>query len=228
MIRLYKLSKRYPESGGSALRNINLEIPRGAMGFITGHSGAGKSSLLKMLAAIEKPSGGEIHVAGYDLGNLAHRELPAFRRRIGVVFQENRLLLDRSVAENVALPLEVCNVRASDIERRVRAALERVGLGKSYNAMPLQLSGGEQQRVSIARAVVNRPELIIADEPTGNLDRKLAQDIMRLFWDFNRIGATVLVATHDSDMVKQMEMPVLELKNGKIIRNQFHAAEPAR
>ncbi len=226
MIRLYKVSKRYPDSGGAALSNINLEIPRGAMGFITGHSGAGKSSLLKMLAAIEKPTGGDIQVAGLDLAHLPHSELPAFRRRIGVVFQENRLLYDRSVGENVALPLEVCNVRAEDTERRVRAALERVGLGEFYDAMPRQLSGGEQQRVSIARAVVNRPELIIADEPTGNLDRKLAQDIMRLFWDFNRIGATVLVATHDTDMIEQMEMPVVELRNGKVLHNEFYEAAP--
>lgn len=226
MIRLYKVSKRYPDSGGVALSNINLEIPRGAMGFVIGHSGAGKSTLLKLLAGIEKPSGGDIHVAGADLAQIEHSELPHFRRRIGVVFQDNRLLFDRSVAENVALPLEVCNVRSEDIERRVRAALDKVGLAKHLDTMPQQLSGGEQQRVSIARAVVNRPEVIIADEPTGNLDRKLAQDIMRLFWEFNRIGVTVLVATHDTDMVEQMEMPVLELQNGKILHNQFYEAAP--
>lgn len=222
MIRLYKVSKRYPESSGAALMDINIEIPAGAMGFITGHSGAGKSTLLKLLAGIEKPSGGTIHVAGSDLAHITHEDLPEFRRRIGVVFQDNRLLFDRSVAENVALPLEVCNVCTRDTERRVRASLEKVGLSKHYDSMPQQLSAGEQQRVSIARAVVNRPEVIIADEPTGNLDHKLAQDIMRLFWDFNRVGVTVLVATHDSDMVAQMEMPILELQNGKILRNQFY------
>ena len=226
MIRLYKLSKRYPDSGGSALTNINIEIPRGAMGFVIGHSGAGKSTLLKLLAGIEKPSGGEIRVAGSDLTQITHSELPDFRRRIGVVFQDNRLLFDRSVSENVALPLEVCNVRSENIERRVRAALEKVGLSNHYDSMPQQLSGGEQQRVSIARAVVNRPEVIIADEPTGNLDRKLAQDIMRLFWEFNRAGVTVLVATHDTDMVAQMEMPVIELQNGKVLHNQFYEAAP--
>ncbi|MGB0865062.1 MAG: cell division ATP-binding protein FtsE [Granulosicoccaceae bacterium] len=226
MIRLYKVSKRYPDSGGSALSNINIEIPRGAMGFVIGHSGAGKSTLLKLLAGIEKPSGGDIHVAGSDLAQITHAELPAFRRRIGVVFQDNRLLFDRSVGENVALPLEVCNVRSEDIDRRVRAALDKVGLSKHIGSMPQQLSGGEQQRVSIARAVVNRPEIIIADEPTGNLDRKLAQDIMRLFWEFNRVGVTVLVATHDTDMVEQMEMPVLELQNGKVLHNEFYEAAP--
>lgn len=226
MIRLYKLSKRYPDSGGSALTNINIEIPRGAMGFVIGHSGAGKSTLLKLLAGIEKPSGGEIRVAGSDLTQITHGELPDFRRRIGVVFQDNRLLFDRSVAENVALPLEVCHVHSENIERRVRAALEKVGLSNHYDSMPQQLSGGEQQRVSIARAVVNRPEVIIADEPTGNLDRKLAQDIMRLFWEFNRAGVTVLVATHDTDMVAQMEMPIIELQNGKVLHNQFYEAAP--
>ncbi len=224
MIRLHKLSKRYPDTGGSALSNLNMEIPSGAMGFVIGHSGAGKSSLLKLLAGIEKPSGGEINVAGFDLTQITHRELPDFRRQIGVVFQENRLLFDRSVAENVGLPLEVCHVRSADIESRVRAALEKVGLGQHFDAMPQQLSGGEQQRVSIARAVVNRPSLIIADEPTGNLDRKLAQDIMRLFWDFNRLGTTVLVATHDVDMVAEMEMPILELQDGQIVHNQFSEA----
>lgn len=226
MIRLYKVSKRYPDSGGAALTNINIEIPNGAMGFVTGHSGAGKSSLLKLLAGIEKPSGGEINVAGFDLAHMSHHELPDFRRRIGVVFQDNRLLFDRSVGENVALPLEVCNVRSDDIVRRVRAALDKVGLSNFQDAMPQQLSAGEQQRVSIARAVVNRPQIIIADEPTGNLDRKLAQDIMRLFWEFNRVGVTVLVATHDIDMVAQMEMPILELQNGKVLHNQFYEAAP--
>jgi len=226
MIRLYKLSKRYPESGGTALSNINIEIPTGSMGFVVGHSGAGKSSLLKIIAGVEQPTGGEVNVIGEDLVHLPSSDIPQFRRRIGMVFQDHHLLDDRSVGANVALPLAVCNVAAADIESRVRAALDKVGLRDYYDAMPSQLSSGEQQRVSIARAVVNRPEVIVADEPTGNLDRKLAQDIMRLLWDFNRLGATVLVATHDTDMVEQMGMPVIKLKNGKVLNNEFYEASP--
>ncbi|MEM6988744.1 MAG: ATP-binding cassette domain-containing protein, partial [Pseudomonadota bacterium] len=193
----------------------------GSMGFLTGPSGAGKSSLIKLINAVALPSGGKVTIDGHDTSKLARKEVPHFRRTIGTVYQSNTLLFDRDVHANVALPLDLVGVSRDESAPRVRAALEKVGLSHLETSKPDSLSGGEQQRVAIARAVVSRPSVLIADEPTGNLDRALSRDIMRLFWELNQVGVTVLVATHDEYMVEQMEMPVITLDGGAMVENGF-------
>lgn len=221
MIQFEHVSLRYREQHAPALRNLSFQIPTGAMGFLTGPSGAGKSSLIKLINAVCMPSGGRVCVAGRDTTTLNRGSLPQFRRMIGTVYQSNTLLLDRDVQANVALPLDLIGVPRSESAPRVRAALDKVGLGEHAHNMPSALSDGEQQRVAIARAVINRPQVLIADEPTGNLDRELSRDIMRLFWEMNQAGVTVLIATHDEYMVEQMEMPVLGINLGELVGNGF-------
>ena len=214
-IRFSQVSKRYAQ-GHDALRLVDFELESGEMAFLTGHSGAGKSTLLKLLSLVERPSRGEVWVGDQNLATLDRRRIPGYRRSLGVVYQNHRLLSDRSVFQNIALPLQIAGYSDEDIGRRVRAALDRVGLLNAENALPDALSGGEQQRIGIARAIVHKPRLLIADEPTGNLDPRLSLDIMQLFEQFNRVGTTVLIATHDVALIKRMKHRVLILDKGRM------------
>ena len=196
-IRFESVTKRFA-SGFQALTDLSFELASDEMVFVTGHSGAGKSTLLRMIAAIDRPTKGTVYALGQPVSRFPAGSVPAYRRQLGLVFQDHRLLFDRSVYENVALPLVVAGVAHRDIGKRVRAALDKVNLGSKERALPITLSGGEQQRVGIARAAVAKPQIILADEPTGNLDPELSEEIMQLFVEFNRAGTTVLVASHDS------------------------------
>ncbi len=216
MILFDQVSKRYP-SGHEALSGLSFEVEAGEMVFVTGHSGAGKSTLLKLLGLIERPSRGEIVVNGASLSRVRHRSIPQVRRGIGMVFQNHRLLMDRSVFDNVALPLTIAGTGREEMARRVRAALDKVGLLDREKAAPGVLSTGEQQRIGIARALVGKPPLIIADEPTGNLDPKLSVEIMHLFAEFQQVGTTVLVASHDLHLIRHMGKRVLVLDHGRLI-----------
>ena len=216
MIRFEKVSKRYA-GGVNALNDIDLTLEEGEMAFLTGHSGAGKSSLLKLITAQERPSRGLLLFAQRNLGRLKRGEIPYLRRQIGVIFQDHRLLAGKRVFDNVALPLIIAGVRYADIRRRVRAALDKVGLLGKEKSWPLTLSGGEQQRVGIARAIVNKPRLILADEPTGNLDPELSAEIMNLFLTLNELGTTVLIASHDLELLKRLGRRVLVLSQGQLI-----------
>ncbi|OGI43860.1 MAG: cell division ATP-binding protein FtsE [Candidatus Muproteobacteria bacterium RBG_16_65_31] len=218
MIHFSHVFKRYP-GGFDALKNISFELGRGEMAFITGHSGAGKSTLLKLICLLERASRGQTLVNNKNLMKLPRWRIPYFRRELGVVFQDYRLLLDRTVYDNVALPLIVAGARSREIPRRVRAALDLVGLLDKERAYPVTLSGGEQQRVGIARAVVNKPPLLLADEPTGNLDAALSEEIMDLFLDFNHHGVTVLIASHDQRLISRARRRVLELRQGELVRD---------
>ncbi|MCK8069235.1 cell division ATP-binding protein FtsE [Cobetia sp. 1CM21F] len=219
MIAFEHVGKRY---GGrfDALAGLDFRVERGEMVFLTGHSGAGKSSLLKLIMLLERPSRGRILVAGHDIGRLHTAQVPYYRRQIGVVFQDHQLLTDRNIFHNVALPLMIQGVPPREQARRVRAALDKVGLLHREKALPIELSGGEQQRVGIARAVVNKPALLLADEPTGNLDPALSADIMRLFEDFNRIGTTVMIASHDLALIARLHHRTLELSDGRLIADK--------
>ena len=214
MIEFDRVSRSFGEL--DALRNLNLTIEQGEMAFLTGHSGAGKSTLLRLLLLLDRPTGGEIRVNGESTRKIRARSLPRYRRRFGVVFQDHRLLFDRNVHENVALPLVMAGFSPRDTARRVRAALDKVGLLSSEYANPESLSGGEQQRVGIARAVVARPEFLIADEPTGNLDPQLSAEIMALFGAFNQVGVTVLVATHDLPLISRLRHRIITLTSGRL------------
>ena len=216
MIRFEHVSKRYA-NGGDALRDISFTLEAGELAFVTGHSGAGKSTLLKLIAGIEKPSRGQAVVNGQNLAQLSRRRLPYYRRNIGMIFQDHKLLPDLSVGDNVALPLVVAGHRGTEIARRVRAALDKVGLLGKERSLPLQLSGGEQQRVGIARALVARPPLLLADEPTGNLDPELSREVMRLFRDFNQVGVAVLIASHDHALIDEMDARTLILHAGTLL-----------
>jgi cell division transport system ATP-binding protein len=213
MIRFTNVSKRYP-GGFEALGNISFHMEKGAMAFLTGHSGAGKSTLLKLVALIERASRGQIFLDGENVTDVRRRRVPHLRRKIGFIFQDHHLLHDRTVYDNVALPLVIAGYRHQDIGRRVRAALDKLGLLSKERLYPVTLSGGEQQRVGIARAVVNKPMLLLADEPTGNLDPDLSREIMQLFGLFNDVGVSVLIATHDVDLIRSMDYPVLRLEHG--------------
>ncbi|WP_115855106.1 cell division ATP-binding protein FtsE [Kushneria indalinina] len=219
MIEFAHVGKRY---GGrfEALADLNFNVERGEMVFLTGHSGAGKSSVLRLLMALERPSRGRIAVAGHDITNLHVSHIPFYRRQIGVVYQNHQLLFDRSVFDNVALPLVIQGATPQDARRRVHAALDKIGLLHRERALPIELSGGEQQRVGIARAVVTKPAMLLADEPTGNLDPQLSADIMRLFEDFNRIGTTVLLASHDLALIARLRHRVLKLRDGRLIGDE--------
>ena len=222
MIHFVNASKRY-SSGFDALQNVNFHMAPGEMAFLTGHSGAGKSSLLKLIALLERSSRGQVIVNNQNLTKVPRRRIPYFRRNIGIIFQDHQLLFDRTVFDNVALPLIIAGYSRHDIAKRVRAALDKVGLLGKEKKYPITLSGGEQQRVGIARAVVNKPPLILADEPTGNLDPELSAEIMGLFQDFSDVGVTVLVATHDIALISQLPYRTLTLKDGKLI----HDTQPA-
>ncbi len=216
MIEFRQVTKRY-DSDHTALRQVNFSLHRGELAFLTGHSGAGKSTLLKLIMVMERPSAGELIVGGQVLNSLPRRQIPYLRRHIGVVFQNHQLLFDRTVFDNVAMPLEVMGASPNDIGRRVRAALDKVGLLSKEKMNPMQLSGGEQQRVGIARAVVNKPPVLLADEPTGNLDPELSADIMDLFGQFSQVGVTVLIATHDIALINQLDRRTLTLDHGRLI-----------
>ncbi|NNJ98577.1 MAG: cell division ATP-binding protein FtsE [Gammaproteobacteria bacterium] len=220
MIRFDNISKRYP-GGFEALSSASFHLPRGSFAYLTGHSGAGKSTLLKLITLIERPSRGHIFLDGIHLNNLPARRIPRIRRNIGVIFQNHHLLYDRTVFDNVALPLLIHGYHHREIGKRVRAALDQVGLLSKEKADPITLSGGEQQRVGIARAIVHKPPLLLADEPTGNLDPELSREIMELFVRFNQHGTTVLIASHDLDLIRQMGFPVISLAKGTIERNEL-------
>jgi len=215
MISFSRVFKRYP-GGFEALRDVSLTVQPGEMVFVTGHSGAGKSTLLKLVAAIERPSAGTVIVNGQNVGALKPRALPFLRRNFGLVFQDHKLLFDRSVFENVLLPLDVSGFSRREAARRVRAALDKVGLLGKERMNPVALSGGEQQRLAIARAVVHRPAILLADEPTGNLDAAYAHDLAGLFRSFHQVGVTVIVATHDVSFATGLKPRVIPLSHGML------------
>lgn len=216
MIRFNNVSKRY-ENGHDALKHININLDKGEMAFLTGHSGAGKSTLLKLVSLVERSTRGEVFVNDINLNKVSNRRVPFVRRNIGMIFQDHRLLFDRSVFDNVALPLIIAGHPHREIGRRVRASLDKVGLLKKEKLEPIMLSGGEQQRVGIARAVVNKPPLVLADEPTGNLDPELSAEIMGLFQQFNQVGVSLLVASHDLGLIARMRYRTITLKNGSLV-----------
>lgn len=222
MIQFHNVSKRYP-TGHEALRGVSFQLSAGEMAFLTGHSGAGKSTLLKLISVIERPSQGQVLINNHNLASIRSKRIPYVRRSVGVIFQNHLLLNDRTVFDNVALPLVIAGYRHQEVGRRVRAALDKVNLLDKEKNYPIMLSGGEQQRVGIARAVVNKPPILLADEPTGNLDPELSREIMQLFEQFNQVGVTVLIATHDIDLIRRMHYRTLTLQQGRMIRGQTEA-----
>ncbi len=215
ILHLHHIAKTYA-GGGQALADVSFTLAQGEMAFLTGHSGAGKSTLLKLIALIERPTRGQLFVNGKNTAGLRRRHIPFYRQHIGIIFQNYNLLNDRTVFDNVALPLIIRGVGRGDVGRRVRAALDTVGLlGKEQQA-PMTLSGGEQQRVGIARAIVNKPRLILADEPTGNLDPQLSAEIMNLFGRFNELGVSLLIASHDIDLIQRLGCRTLQLEQGTL------------
>ena len=215
MIKFERVSKIYP-GGSRALADVSFQIDRGSMVFLTGHSGAGKSTLLRLVMMLERASRGQVIVNQRNLSNSPDRLAPLVRRSTGMIFQDHKLLKDKTVADNVGLPLMIAGLKYSDIRKRVRAALDKVGLLEKETAWPLTLSGGEQQRVGIARAIVSRPPLLLADEPTGNLDPILSRELFALFEQISEQGATVLIASHDLDLIRQTRKRVLVLSNGRL------------
>ena len=216
MISFNQVHKRYP-GGYEALKNVSFDIAEGEMTFITGHTGAGKSTLLNLIAAIEHPSSGSVIVKGQNVSALKGGALPYLRRNLGLIFQDHKLLFDRSVFDNVMLPLQICGFDHRESAKRTRAALDKVGLLQREKANPIALSGGEQQRLCIARAIVNRPSILLADEPTGNLDTDYANDIMSIFKSFHQVGVTLLIASHDEAIPRQFGTRILRLKHGELL-----------
>ncbi len=216
-IELHNVYKRYPQ-GFEALEDISLVFDDGSMTFLTGHSGAGKTTLLKLLLCLERPTSGHVLVNNVNISQIDARNLPYYRQNVGVVFQDHNILAARTVFDNVALPLRIAGMSERLVGRRVRAVLKRVGLLQREALRPMQLSVGEQQRVGIARAVVGRPKILLADEPTGNLDPDLSRDIMELFRQFNHVGATVVVASHDRSLIDSLNKPVVELRHGAVVK----------
>ncbi len=219
MIEFKQVCKRYA-NGKEALSDVSFRLKMGELTFLTGHSGAGKSTLLKLLTLIERPSQGQLIVDGQNLNGITRRGIPYYRRKIGMVFQNHQLLFDRTVYDNVALPLIIAGFSPKDAGRRVRAALDKVGLLEKEQLYPIALSGGEQQRVGIARAVVNKPPILLADEPTGNLDPQLSAEIMDLFQQFSAVGVTVLVATHDLELISRYNHRLLSLHEGHLLSDE--------
>jgi cell division transport system ATP-binding protein len=217
MIIFDQVSKRYP-GGYEALKNLSFEINAGEMVYLTGHSGAGKSTLLKLVAAIERPNSGSVLVNGHNIKSMKAAAVPFLRQNIGIVFQDHKLLYDRSVFDNVLLPLQISGFEGREAAKRVRAALDKVGLLNREKSQPIALSGGEQQRLCIARAIVNRPSILLADEPTGNLDIEYAHDIMEIFKSFHQVGATLLLATHDETVLRDFPARTLALNHGELQR----------
>lgn len=215
MIKFEQVSKRYP-GGYEALSQVNFNLDKGEMAFLTGHSGAGKSTFLKLIGMLESPSSGQIIVNNVRLNQLKKKDVASFRSQLGITFQSPNLLNDRTIFDNVALPLQIRGFSQSTIAKRVSAALDMVGLLNKEKMFPLHLSGGEQQRVGIARAVVHKPDLLLADEPTGNLDPNLSSEIMKLFEQFNQVGVSVLVATHDLNLIARMKHRIVMLKDGRL------------
>ena len=215
MIRIEDVTKRFP-TGQEAVQGLSLSVETGEMVFVTGHSGAGKSTLLRLIALIERPTSGHVIVDGQDTGLVSRRKIPAYRRQIGMVFQDHKLLYDRPVFDNVALPLVIAGASHRDAAKKVRAALDQVGLLTKERQSPETLSSGEQQRVGIARAIVTRPKLLIADEPTGNLDPDLSLEVMRIFRRFNEVGVTLLIASHDIALIDQLGCRRIALENGSL------------
>jgi cell division transport system ATP-binding protein len=215
VIQIEDVRKRYP-GGHDALKGLSLHVDKGEMVFVTGHSGAGKSTLLRLIALIDRPTSGQVIVDGENTRRVTRRKVPAYRRQIGMVFQDHRLLNDRSVFDNVALPLIIAGVGHRDAARRVRAALDQVSLLHKELQRPETLSSGEQQRVGIARAIVSRPKLLIADEPTGNLDPDLSLEVMRIFRRFNEVGVTLLIASHDIALIDQLGCRRIPLADGAL------------
>jgi cell division transport system ATP-binding protein len=218
MIRFENVTKRYP-GGHEGLTNVSFHIQPREMVFLTGHSGAGKSTLLRLIGLLERCTRGQVIVGKRNLGQVKNSQVPYHRREVGMIFQDHRLLHDRTVFDNVAMPLVVAGMRHQEVGRRVRAALDKVGLLNRERAYPITLSGGEQQRVGIARAVVSKPPLVLADEPTGNLDPELSQEIMDLFQQFNQVGVTLLIATHDIGLISRMGQRILTLNQGRLARD---------
>jgi len=216
MIEFQQVTKRFA-SGQIALEEVNLHVERGAMAFLAGHSGAGKSTLLRLTTLLERATRGQVVVGGHNLNRLPDNAIPLYRRQIGFVFQDHRLLVERSVFDNVALPLVVAGIPYPEVRRRVHAALDQVGHLKKERSFPVTLSGGEQQRVGIARAVVHKPPILLADEPTGNLDPELSREVMTLFERFNQVGVTVLIASHDLTLIKGFPYPILRLAKGRLV-----------
>jgi len=225
MINFSEVGKRY-EGGNEALASVSFEVQRGEMVFLTGPSGAGKSTLLKLVALVERASRGQVVVNGQNLAGIRRRQLPYYRRQIGMVFQDHRLLNDRTVFDNVALPLVIAGIESQEIGKRVRAALDLVNLLHKERAVPVTLSTGEQQRVGIARAVVYRPPILIADEPTGNLDHELSLEVMQLFRRLNQVGTTLLIASHDRGLVEQFGSRVLHLREGRLAESEEAHGRP--
>ena len=216
MIQFTNVFMTYP-SGNKALQNINLSIEKGEMVYISGRSGAGKSTLLKLINLIDRHTRGQIIVNGQNIERITRKRIPIFRRNIGFIFQNHRLLDDRTIFDNVALPLIIAGSNHQEVKRRVQAALDKVDLLSKINSYPMELSGVEQQRIGVARAVVNRPAILIADEPTGNLDPMLSWEMMKLFEQFNQVGVTVLIASHELDMIKHMNKKIIILNKGRIL-----------
>ena len=216
MIKFNQVFKRY-HGGHEALKNLSFEIAEGEMVYLTGHSGAGKSTLLKLIAAIERPTSGSAIVKGQNIKTLNASALPYLRRNFGLIFQDHKLLFDRNAFENVMLPLQICGFDHKESAKRVRAALDKVGLLKREKSNPIALSGGEQQRLCIARAIVNRPSILLADEPTGNLDTEYSTEIMNIFKSFHQVGVTLLISTHDEAILRQYPARALALKAGALV-----------
>jgi cell division transport system ATP-binding protein len=228
-IEFQRVTRRF-DNGQEALKELSVTFDPGSMTFLTGHSGAGKSTFLKLLLCLDRPTRGQILVNGINVARLPARRLAYYRQHLGAVFQDHHLLAERTVYDNVALPLRVTGYRERDVARRVRAALTRVGLLSKEQLFPRYLSTGEQQRVGIARAVVSRPKILLADEPTGNLDPELSRDIMQLFEQFHQIGTTVIVASHDRDLIQSMGKRIIELAQGSMVTDtpgDADAAHPA-
>ena len=216
MISFSQVTKRYP-GGYEALRNVSITIQSGEMAFVTGHSGAGKSTLLKLMAAIERPTSGTVIVNGQNVGTLGESALPFLRRNFGLIFQDHKLLFDRNAYDNVVLPLSINGYERREAGRRVRAALDKVGLLGKERVNPVALSGGEQQRLAIARAIVHRPAILLADEPTGNLDAAYASELGDLFKSFHQVGVTVVIATHDQPFAARLNPRVIALDHGELV-----------